>query len=71
MVQPVRAAVTSMSIKAVGIDIAKNLFQVCVLGIEGQVSSKGKVKRDKLLNPVRQLPEQTALAMESCTTSRH
>ncbi|BCB43554.1 hypothetical protein VagYM19_26840 [Vibrio alginolyticus] len=25
-----------MSIKVVGIDIAKNLFQVCVLGTNGQ-----------------------------------
>jgi hypothetical protein len=52
-----------MSIKVVGIDIAKNLFQVCVQGINGQILSNRKVKRDKLLDTVRQLPEQTALAM--------
>lgn len=63
-----------MSIKVVGIDIAKNLFQVCVLGTNGQILSNKKVKRDKLLDTVRQLPEQTALAMESwesCATSHH
>ncbi|SKA25884.1 Transposase, partial [Vibrio cincinnatiensis DSM 19608] len=60
-----------MSIKVVGIDIAKNLFQVCVLGTNGQILSNRKVKRDKLLDTVRQLPEQTALAMESCATSHH
>lgn len=60
-----------MSINVVGIDIAKNLFQVCVLGTNGQISSNKKVKRDKLLDTVRQLPEQTALAMKSCATSHH
>ncbi|EIZ1007812.1 transposase, partial [Vibrio vulnificus] len=60
-----------MSIKVVGIDIAKNLFQVCVLGTNGQILSNRKVKRDKLLDTVLQLPEQTALAMESCATSHH
>lgn len=55
-----------MSIKVVGIDIAKNLFQVCVLSSDGQILSNRKVKRDKLLDTVRQLPEKTAIAMESC-----
>lgn len=35
-----------MSIKVVGIDIAKNLFQVCVLGTNGQKS----VRADNLKN---------------------
>ncbi len=60
-----------MSIKVVGIDIAKNLFQVCVLSSDGQILSNRKVKRDKLLDTVRQLPEKTAIAMESCATSHH
>lgn len=60
-----------MSIKVVGIDIAKNLFQVCVLSTNGQILSNRKVKRDKLLDTVRQLPEQTVLAMESYATSHH
>lgn len=60
-----------MSIKVVGIDIAKNLFQVCVLSTDGQILSNRKVRRDKLLDTVRQLPEKTAIAMESCATSYH
>jgi hypothetical protein len=41
MVQPVRTGVIIMSIKVVGIDIAKNLFQVCVL--TNPVKPKGKI----------------------------
>lgn len=51
-----------MSIKVVGIDIVKNLFQVCVLSADGQILSNGRVKRGKLLDTVRQFPEQTAIA---------
>ncbi|MGR5243387.1 IS110 family transposase [Vibrio sp. PNB23_22_6] len=51
-----------MSIKVVGIDIAKNLFQICVLGTDGRILSNRKVKRDKLLDTIRQLPDRTALA---------
>ena len=60
-----------MSVKVVGIDIAKNLFQVCVLSTDGQILSNRKVKRDKILDTIRQLPDRTALAMESCATSHH
>ncbi|GAL10894.1 transposase and inactivated derivatives [Vibrio astriarenae] len=60
-----------MSIKVVGIDIAKNLFQVCMWSSDGQILSNRKVKRDKLLDTVRQLPEKTAISMESCATSHH
>ncbi|AAO11513.1 Transposase and inactivated derivatives [Vibrio vulnificus CMCP6] len=58
-----RKEVTRLSIKVAGIDTAKNLFQVCVLSTDGQILSNIKVKRDKLLDTIRQLPEQTALAM--------
>ena len=44
-----------MSIKVVGIDLAKNFFQVYVLNIDGTISSNRKVSRDKLLHTVRQL----------------
>ena len=60
-----------MSIQVVGIDIAKNLFQICILGTNGRILSNRKVKRDKLLDTIRQLPEKTAFAMESCATSHH
>ncbi len=60
-----------MSIKVVGIDIAKNIFQVCMLSANEQILSNRKAKRDKLLDIIRQLPEQTAIAIESCATSHH
>lgn len=60
-----------MSIKVVGIDIAKNLFQVRVLSTDGEIISDRKVKRDKFLGTVRQLPEKADLAMESCAPSHY
>lgn len=60
-----------MSIKVVGIDLAKNFFQVCVLNIDGTISSNRKVHRDKLLHTIRQLPGKTPLAMESCASSHY
>lgn len=39
-----------MFIKVVGIDIAKNLFQVCVLSTAGQIFSNRNVKRDRLID---------------------
>ncbi|MFA1575094.1 MULTISPECIES: hypothetical protein [Vibrio] len=42
-----------MSIKAIGIDIAKNLFQVYVLSTDGQILISRKVKRDKFLDTIR------------------
>ncbi len=50
-----------MSIKVVGIDLTKNSFQVCVLSISGSMLSNRKVK----LDTIRQLPENTTIAMES------
>lgn len=53
-----------MSIKVIGIGITKNLFQVYVLSTDRQILSNRKIKRDRFLYTIRQLPEQTALAME-------
>lgn len=60
-----------MSIKVVGIDLAKNYFQVCVLNIDGTISSNRKVHRDRLLHTIRQLPGNSPLAMESCASSHY
>ena len=38
-----------MPIKVVGINIAKNLFPICVLGTNGQILFDQKIKRDKLM----------------------
>lgn len=46
-----------MSIKVVGIDLAKHYFQVCVLPNENKVTSNKKGTRAKLLDVVRQFPE--------------
>lgn len=60
-----------MSIKVVGIDLAKNSFQVCVLSSSDSILSNRKVNRGSLLDTIRQLPEKTTIAMESCATSHH
>ncbi len=60
-----------MSIKVVGIDLAKNSFQVSVLSSSDSILSDRKVNRGSLLDTVRQLPEKTTIAMESCATSHH
>jgi len=52
-----------MSIKVVGIDLAKHFFQVCVLSNENKVTSNKKVTRAKLLDVIRQFPENTLIAM--------
>lgn len=60
-----------MSIKVVSIDLTKNFFQVCMLNIDGTISSNRKVHRDKLLHTIRQLQDNTPLAMESCASSHY
>ena len=60
-----------MSIKVVGIDLAKHFFQVCVLSNENKVTSNKKVTRAKLLDVVRQFPENTLIAMEACGSSNY
>lgn len=60
-----------MKCKIVGIDIAKNVFQVCQLGEDNKVISNKKIPRAKLLDALRQLPESTLVAMEACGTAHH
>ena len=60
-----------MEIKIVGIDLAKNVFQVCVYLIDHSVKSNQKVTRKKLLDKIRQFPEGTLIAMEACGTSHY
>tara|TARA_R110001583_G_scaffold167425_2_gene320232 strand:- start:12678 stop:12851 length:174 start_codon:yes stop_codon:yes gene_type:complete len=57
-----------MNIKTVGIDLAKNVFQVCVWQEDGTVDSNSKIKRKMLLHMIRQFPEGTLIAMEACTS---
>lgn len=60
-----------MPIKVVGIDLAKNFFQVCVLNINGTISSNRKAHRDRFLHTIRQVPDNNPLAMESCGSSHY
>ena len=60
-----------MNCKIVGVDLAKNVFQVCQLGEDNQVISNKKVPRAKLLHTLRQLPKSTPVAMEACGASHY
>lgn len=57
------------TIRVVGIDIAKSVFQFCVWMTDGSVAWNKKVSRQKLLDTVRQFPPSTLIAMEACSTS--
>jgi len=54
-----------MKATVISIDLAKNIFQVCALNQAHKVTSNVKVKRDDLLNQIRQF-EPTIVAMEAC-----
>ncbi|WP_298441783.1 IS110 family transposase [uncultured Ferrimonas sp.] len=60
-----------MNIKTAGIDLAKNVFQVCVLRDDGSIKWNRKVARSKLLHVIRQFPEGTVIAMEACASAHH
>jgi transposase len=60
-----------MNIKVVGIDLAKNVFQVCVCLKDNIIQNNKKVTRAKLLHTIRQLPEGTLIAMEACATAHY
>ena len=59
------------TIKVIGIDRAKSVFQVCVWMNDGAIASNRKVSRNNLLNTIRQFPADTLIAMEACATSHY
>lgn len=59
------------TIKVVGIDLAKSVFQICVWMNDGTVAWNRKVSRSKLSDTVRQFPPDTLIAMEACATSHY
>ncbi|MDC9603760.1 IS110 family transposase, partial [Xenorhabdus griffiniae] len=59
------------AIKVIGIDFAKNVFQVCVWMEDGSVASNRKISRQKLLDTVRTFSPETLIAMEACATSHY
>jgi transposase len=58
-----------MNISVVGIDVAKNVFQVCALGEKSIVLWNRKVTRAKLPAVLEALPKTTLIAMEACSSS--
>lgn len=60
-----------MDIKVIGIDLAKNVFQVCVCLMDNSVMSNKKINRNKLLDKIRQFPEGSLIAMEACGTAHY
>jgi transposase len=59
-----------MNIKLVGIDLAKNVFQVCALDPSDHVQFNRTVRRTRLLNEIRNLTP-TTIAMESCSSAHY
>ncbi|PHM71186.1 transposase [Xenorhabdus sp. KJ12.1] len=59
------------TLKVVGIDLAKNVFQICVWMADGSVASNRKISRQKFLDAVRIFPPATLIAIEECATSHH
>ena len=59
-----------MNIKIVGIDLAKNSFQICALNHAGKVIFNKKVSRTHLANTLRQLPT-SLIAMEACYSAHY
>lgn len=59
------------TIRVVGIDIAKSVFQVCVWMVDGSVAWNKKISRPKFLDTLRQFEPGTLIAMEACSTSHY
>ena len=59
-----------MKTTTLGIDLAKNVFQVCALNRAGKVISNRAVKRAALTETVAQL-QPRLIAMESCAGAHH
>ncbi|HGA5678893.1 TPA: hypothetical protein ACISZ4_004686 [Salmonella enterica subsp. enterica serovar Chester] len=57
------------TVRVVGIDIAKSVFQVCIWMVDGSVAWNKKISRSKLLDTIRQFEPGTLVAMEACATS--
>lgn len=53
------------TIRVVGIDIAKSVFQVCVWMNDGFVAWNKKISRSRLQDTVRQFEPGTLIAMEA------
>ena len=59
-----------MQVTTIGLDIAKNVFQVHGIDNEGRVVLRRKVRRDQLVALFRSL-EPCLVGMEACATAHH
>ncbi|MDH3279752.1 MAG: hypothetical protein OEQ18_01325 [Gammaproteobacteria bacterium] len=59
-----------MKVSIIGVDLAKNVFQVAALSRGGKPIMNRSVRRAKLLDVVRRF-EPTVLAMEACASSHY
>lgn len=60
----------SVSVSVIGIDIAKNVFQLHGIDNQGKVVLKERVSRKKLLTVLSNLPK-CLIGMEACSTSNY
>ena len=55
----------------VGIDLAKQVFSVCVMDDRGRVNQRLELKRETLRTWLMQLPAGTVVAMEACSGAHY
>lgn len=59
-----------MKVKLIGIDLAKNVFQICALNQSGRVLFNRSVRRSQLAEQLQNI-EPTTVAMESCASAHY
>lgn len=57
-----------MKVKLIGIDLAKDIFQICALNQAGKVIFNKSVRYKELVNQIHKI-EPTTIAMESCSSA--
>lgn len=59
-----------MNITLIGLDIAKNIFQLCGVNSRGKIVQEKRLKREKLLAFIGQTPK-CCIVMEACGSANH
>lgn len=55
-----------MTIRTIGIDLAKNVFEICGLDENGEIQLRRRVRRETLLRAVGEIPA-CVIGIEACT----
>lgn len=55
-----------MTIKTIGIDLAKNVFELCGLDVDGEILLRRRVRQETLPRAVREIPA-CVIGIEACT----